>query len=148
MNPPLWLRRSILAGLLLAALAAAGGCRKAPPPIPPPAPLPADLAAARDAVLTYLAALDQKDVERAYGLLTAASHQSVTFTQFSAAAKAGKTDYAEDKTRVERIDVSHVLVTVQLFEDPAEHGFRLLLTGGAWRIEMLGGTPYAPAGQP
>ena len=147
-NAPLRQRIGVVACLLLAALAVTGGCHKAPSTTPPPAPLPTDLAAARDTVLTYLKALDAGDIKQAYRLLSTASQAKMTLPAFTTAVQAGKTDYSQDKVRVDLIDASHVLVTVQLFEDPAEHGFRLVQSYGEWRIEMLGGTPFAPAGQP
>lgn len=148
-NARLQLRCGVLAGLLVAALVATAGCHRNPPPSPTlPAPLPADLAAARDTVINYLTVLDHGDYERAFSMLTHESRTKMTLTEFSAAGKAGKTDYAEDKVQVERIDAAHALVSMQLYEDPAVHGFRLTLANGAWQIEMVSGTPYSPEGQP
>jgi hypothetical protein len=118
-----------------------------PPPVVLPAPPPPVTSAAspREAVVSYLEALDRRDHRAAYAYLSAASRQAHPYQEFLKLCEKGEaTGYDVAAARELTAGEGRATVMIPLIEDPAEASFATVHEEGGWVVVFTGGAPWFP----
>ncbi len=118
----------------------------AKPPPKPPLPKPAS-AAPLEVVQDYLSALERKDYDAAYGLLSKESQKVHSRDEFAALAEKYAAPSLDAAAAVEQsAEPGRAVVMVPMVEDPATSSFTLVKEEGEWRIlfRNQGGSPWFP----
>jgi len=98
-----------------------------------------------EVVVAYLQALQSEDYQTAYSHLSRESKRKHPYTEFvSLNEQKGITEYDLGTAREEQGEDGYMTVAVQLREDPALAGFRMVKEGGNWQVVFLGGIPSYP----
>jgi len=98
-----------------------------------------------EVVVSYLEALQNKDYQTAYSYLSRESKRKHPSTEFASLNETkGITEYDLSTAREAQGEDGYMTVAVQLREDPASAGFRMVKEGGSWKIVFLGGIPSYP----
>jgi len=103
-------------------------------------------AAAKQAVIDYLQALYKKDFSRAYDLLSEASRQGHSLSDFEKTAQQAQVVYDLARARTEKVtaDGGEVIVPFSSAEEPGGKTFALVKESGTWKIVYKVGTPFSP----
>jgi hypothetical protein len=123
-----------------------------PRPAPPPPvarrlsdPPMAPAASPREAVVSYLEALDRGDHRNAYACLSAASRQAHPYQEFLKLCEKGEaTGHDVAAARELPAGEDRVTVMIPLAEDPAEASFVTAREAGGWVVIFIGGAPWFP----
>jgi hypothetical protein len=98
-----------------------------------------------EVVVAYLEALARRDYRAAYDRLSRASQQKHPYDEFASLCETkGITAYDLRTAREERGEDGSVTVAVQLKEDVATAGFRMVKEEERWRVVFIGGIPSYP----
>ena len=98
-----------------------------------------------EVAMSYLSALEAKSYQTAYGYLSRDSKRKHPYDEFASLCETkGITAYDVRTAREERGEDGSVTVAVQLKEDVATAGFRMVREEGGWRVVFIGGIPSYP----